>query len=208
MTEGHSRVYSGTMSNKSAPPVLDGRGLARMPTGKLTPAKMAVKKERLNAFLNAYRVTGILSLACKGANIGTTTIRDILADKPLVANDPGEIELRKWFREQFEEAKEDANEALEGEVYRRAVVGVDRPVYSRGELMEYIKEYSDQLLMFLVKRRIPAYREINNGAVVNVGLNVQQNEILQTIVSLPEDELRRLAERGSRGLIPPPRDAE
>lgn len=54
-----------------------------------------------------------------------------------------------------------ANETIEGEIWRRAVVGVDKPLANKGELTGHsIKEYSDNLLMFLAKARMPQkYRD-------------------------------------------------
>jgi hypothetical protein len=49
-------------------------------------------------------------------------------------------------------------------VHRRAVEGVKRPVYRRGVLVGEITEYSDKLLMFLLKRRRPqVYERSHDG---------------------------------------------
>lgn len=42
---------------------------------------------------------------------------------------------------------------------RRAVDGVDRPVYQTGELVGYERMYSDQLLVVLLRRHIAEYRD-------------------------------------------------
>ena len=54
-----------------------------------------------------------------------------------------------------------ANEAIEQEIYRRAVTGVDKPLTNKGFLTgDTIKEWSDNLLMFLAKARMPnKYRD-------------------------------------------------
>lgn len=54
-----------------------------------------------------------------------------------------------------------ANETIEREIYRRAVVGVDKPLSNKGLLTGHnIKEYSDNLLMFIAKARMPQkYRD-------------------------------------------------
>lgn len=49
---------------------------------------------------------------------------------------------------------------LEQEAYRRAVEGVEEPVYQGGELVGTVRRYSDKLLEFLLRGRRPqVYRE-------------------------------------------------
>lgn len=61
----------------------------------------------------------------------------------------------------WETVMELANETLEQEIWRRAVVGVDKPLHNKGMLTgDAVKEWSDNLLMFLAKARMPAkYRD-------------------------------------------------
>lgn len=57
---------------------------------------------------------------------------------------------------------------LEDEARRRAVDGVDEPVFQGGELVGHVRRYSDRLLEFLLRGRRPTvYRE---GASVDVHL--------------------------------------
>lgn len=71
-----------------------------------------------------------------------------------------------WMREDelypkyFEEAGEEAAEHLEDEARRRAAEGIDKPVFYKGEKCGVIREYSDTLLMFLLKGVKPGkYRD-------------------------------------------------
>jgi hypothetical protein len=60
----------------------------------------------------------------------------------------------------WDEALEDAADRLEAEAFRRAVRGVDRPVVYRGERVGTVHEFSDALLMFLLKAARPEkYRD-------------------------------------------------
>lgn len=59
------------------------------------------------------------------------------------------------FLKEFEEADRIALGLLEDEAHLRAVYGIDKPVYQSGRLVGYIKEYSDTLLMFLLKAKAP-----------------------------------------------------
>jgi hypothetical protein len=62
--------------------------------------------------------------------------------------------LREYpdYRAAFERAREPAADVLEDEAVRRAVEGVEKPVTVAGQ-KELIREYSDQVLMFLLKGR-------------------------------------------------------
>lgn len=69
--------------------------------------------------------------------------------------------LYKWrktdatFAEEWKLAYEHGADALEAEAQRRAVEGVERPVYYKGVLCGVTREYSDTLLIFLLKARDP-----------------------------------------------------
>lgn len=68
------------------------------------------------------------------------------------------------FLEAFQFADTMALGMLEDEAVLRAMYGVDRPVYQSGKLVGYIKEYSDTLLIVLLKARAPhKYKERFSG---------------------------------------------
>jgi hypothetical protein len=109
-----------------------------------------LNKSRLNgkqrAFLAAYSKTGNISVAAKSASVGRRSHRDWMASE--------------LYSTAFAEADEDAIELLEGEALRRAVQGTERTVYYQGRECGRMREYSDNLLMFLLKGRKPEkYRD-------------------------------------------------
>ncbi|RKZ20174.1 hypothetical protein DRQ50_00010 [bacterium] len=53
----------------------------------------------------------------------------------------------------------DYRENIEEEIKRRAMDGVDTPVFYKGELVATQKQYSDRLLELHAKRHIGAYRD-------------------------------------------------
>ncbi len=59
------------------------------------------------------------------------------------------------FRRAWDEAVEESTDALEAEARRRASKGVDKPIYYKGEKIDTVKEYSDTLLIFLLKAHRP-----------------------------------------------------
>ncbi|MGB8273643.1 MAG: terminase, partial [Alphaproteobacteria bacterium] len=66
----------------------------------------------------------------------------------------------KAFNQQVLDAMEAGTDVLEDEARRRAVDGVRKPVYQGGKRVGYVQEYSDVLLIFLLKARRPdKYRD-------------------------------------------------
>jgi hypothetical protein len=64
------------------------------------------------------------------------------------------------FAAAWAEAWEAGGEALEEEARRRAFSGVRKPVYYQGRVVGHIREFSDLLVIFLLKGRKPeVYRE-------------------------------------------------
>jgi hypothetical protein len=72
------------------------------------------------------------------------------------------LEVDEEFAALFATIRDQNNEKIEEEIYRRAVVGNDKPQVWRGvPTGHYIKEYSDVLLMFYAKANMPGkYRDL------------------------------------------------
>ena len=121
-----------------------------------------VPRRRQRAFLAAFRETGNVCLACEVAKVGRSSHYRWLAEDPA-------------YREAFDQAKEDAADILEAEAFRRAVDGVEKPVgWYKGKPGGYVREYSDILLIFLLKALRPEkYRDRLNlrGSFAHIDLN-------------------------------------
>ncbi|WBC28316.1 terminase small subunit [Desulfofustis phage LS06-2018-MD02] len=59
------------------------------------------------------------------------------------------------FEQAYQEARTDGDDVIRAEIHRRGVDGVKRAIYHDGRVVGHKKEYSDQLLMFLAKSRMP-----------------------------------------------------
>ena len=59
------------------------------------------------------------------------------------------------FAAQWDEALEEGTDLLEAEARRRAVTGINKPVFYKGEVVGSIPKYSDRLLIFLLKAHRP-----------------------------------------------------
>ena len=133
-------------SSVRRPPVKKPRGRRH------TELAVAAMKAR---FLLAYARTGLLNKTCEalewpasgGQHLTVHMVRH-WADK-----DPA-------FASAVSQARITFAESLEEEAHRRAVIGVRRPIYYRGEKVDEVAEYSDQLLITLLKANLPEkYRE-------------------------------------------------
>lgn len=131
-----------------------------MPPPELPRSKKGQSFVKKKAFLAAYAATGNMTLSAKAAKIPRSSHFDWLkAERNLPA---GERE----YTNAFEDIQESVAQTLEDEAVRRAHEGVKRPVMYRGAPVKqgrrilYEVEYSDQLLLALLKRFRPAaYRE-------------------------------------------------
>lgn len=124
---------------------------------KAPPAKKPHRKNpggalnRASVFLKAFRVCGNIKMAAEAAKW------DKAMHYRLMRKDPK-------YRALFEEAKKAAVEILEDEAQRRAVHGVNKPIYWQGEEVGQELVYSDSLLQFLLRGEKPEkYRDRYQG---------------------------------------------
>lgn len=112
-------------------------------------------------FLASFARTGLVSYACEDAGIGRTTAYQ--------ARQRDEAFALAWA-----DTEQQVTETMERELYRRAVEGVDKPVYQGGKRVGTIREYSDTLLIVGLKARAPdRYREnFKVEHTGNVGLDL------------------------------------
>ncbi len=133
-----------------------------------------VKHTKQRAFLKNYMVTGgVITRAAKLANMDRRYHYRWLAEDEV-------------YREAFEEAERESIDVLEAELHRRAVTGTDKPILYKGEITGTYKEYSDILLMFLLKKKVPAYRDnvtqnigIMGSGKVNVQFDIPRPQLPQ-----------------------------
>jgi hypothetical protein len=93
-------------------------------------------------FIASLRRLGNVSRACKAAGVGRMTAYDHRDSDPP-------------FAAQWRDALEESADWLEREAWRRAVKGVERPVYQQCRKVGTVREYSDTLLVQLLKANRP-----------------------------------------------------
>lgn len=141
-----------------------------------------IRHPKKSAFLAAFRECGNIRQAALASGVDRTSYYVW-------------CERDEHFAFAAEQAKVEAKEALEQEARRRAMDGVrqETPIFYKGERVATVvkTEYSDILLMFLLKKLDPSYRERFdiNQTVMNAGsdLDISDDEALAI-----RDSLRRL----------------
>lgn len=94
-----------------------------------------------------FRRTGALAVALRRAGIGRARHTKWLHED-------------EKYEQAFNSSQETVADTLEAEAMRRAVSGTHKPIYFKGEQIDTVREYSDVLLMFLLKGARPEkYRE-------------------------------------------------
>lgn len=102
------------------------------------------------AFLAEFSRSGNVKLACEAAEVHRST--------PYDARGSDEAFAAAW-----DEAEQDSADLLEEEARRRAVEGTSKPLLYQGEIVTTVQEYSDTLLIFLLKARRPEkFRETHH----------------------------------------------
>ena len=94
------------------------------------------------AFLESLSMSGNVTAACSRAGVGHTTVYNY-------RNRYSE------FEELWREALDKAADLLDAEALRRAVKGVEKPVFHKGKVCGTIREYSDRLLIVLMRAARP-----------------------------------------------------
>ncbi len=103
---------------------------------------LAFSAQKQGKFLKALAKTGSVSAAAKAAGVPVE-----VAERQ---RDEVESFARKWAA-----AEQQAIDALEVEARRRAVEGVEEPVFYQGRQVGTVRKYSDALLSLLLKAKRP-----------------------------------------------------
>lgn len=110
------------------------------------------------------------------------------------------------FRAAFEEVRGALGDVALAEAVRRAVDGVDKPVYQGGELVGYIREYSDTLLRDILRATRFEFRDRSSIDLTSGGRPIQQQQ--QQTPALPADIERELRRRLLPGSLSEPIEGE
>jgi hypothetical protein len=99
-------------------------------------------RQRHTKFLELLALTGNVSHAVKLAGLGRRSVYDRRERDPEFARD-------------WDDALQVSYDAIEHAVRNRAVEGWEEPVFYQGEIVGYIRRYSDENARFLLKAKRP-----------------------------------------------------
>ncbi|MFB6453730.1 hypothetical protein ACE38W_00540 [Chitinophaga sp. Hz27] len=125
------------------------------------------------AFLKAFEDTGNITLACKKARLPRRTFYNWLSS----------ADTNKSFLTSFENSRIMAIGGLEDEAHRRAVTGLKKGIYYKGERIAWETEYSDTLLIVLLKAHAPERYKDRTSAEISGpnGTPIQQEVVTRVI---------------------------
>lgn len=109
----------------------------------------ALRRRQQALFLRDFKVWGSVKRGAEAAGVHRRTVYFWLEDYPK-------------FKDLYDHALEESTDGLEDEARRRAVEGVVKPTFYKGEKIPDggVREFSDPLLMILLRSRRPEkYRD-------------------------------------------------
>ena len=115
-----------------------------------THLKACSVRAKRDTFLRALMEIGKIQPASRASGVDHSSIYATMRAEP-------------DFKAAVEEARAIGSgpyvDTLTDEAHRRAVEGIQEPVFYKGERVATVRKYSDNLLMFLIKREDPSYRD-------------------------------------------------
>lgn len=120
-------------------------------------AKKNTDKVKQAAFLAAYAEVGNVTRAAELAKVPRSMHYEWMKDPE--------------YAEAFQAAEQQACDRLEQEARRRALEGVEEPVFHRGEQCGVVRKYSDTLLIFLLKGAMPEKYKDRHAHDVNANVS-------------------------------------
>ena len=149
LLRNHSRAHAGHVGGiLLVVPIADSR------QKRLDPARMKF------AVLRVLAETGKVTLASQACGWqDTSTVQKARREDEDFAAD-------------WEIALLAASNKLEAEAWRRAEEGVLEPTYYKGEIVGYTTKYSDPLMMFMLRKLNPAYRDTGRSGDTNINFGI------------------------------------
>jgi hypothetical protein len=111
------------------------------------------KKAIQETFLESFAQNANVTVACRKAGIDRSTVYRWK-------------EHDETFSFRYNQAEVEANDVIRAAIFKRAIIGVEKPLHFQGRVVTdehnqpmTVTEYSDTLLIFLAKARMPEFRE-------------------------------------------------
>jgi hypothetical protein len=108
----------------------------------------AITPSQQDLFLQAYRTHGLFTKAAQAAGVTKGQIEKYCQAQTADA---------EQFQINVQEAAAQWADMIEAEITRRAITGIDKDIYYKGEWIATEKQYSDTLLLKLAEVRNPDF---------------------------------------------------
>lgn len=149
----------------------------------------ALCEEGGHRFVDTTRTRQCIFLAAYVECFDVTMAADVAGISPLTAS-------TNWlqdavFKTCFLEAQERVKERVAGEIYRRAVKGIEQGVWHQGKLVGMETRYSDRLLELLAKRVDPSWSDRQQTA--KIGAGTETSAAVRRILMDPELRAQAMA---------------
>ena len=158
---------------------------SRLRAEKKKQGRERYRRAKQSAFLLVFGRIGSVTGAAREAGVSRSTHYNWL-----------ETDLD--YAEQFENTNEELADALEEEARRRALEGVDEPVYYRGERVGSFRKYSDALLILLLRAKRP--EQFRDSVAINNTIDAATGVIDPAIMNTLTDEELEMARTLGRKL--------
>lgn len=151
-----------------------------------------ITRPQVEKFLSHYADTGNVTESCEVSGIGYRNIYHLRDSHPVFArimDDVGEI----------------ATDRLEAEARRRAMVGVRKPVVSKGVIVTHVQEYSDRLMERLLEANRAKFRpkvDHNMSGTVSVQYQITGLDPVKKAIDVTPEVSEMATKRQPQAEIP------
>jgi len=141
---------------------------------------VTAKKDWRDVFIAKLSKSPNVSAAARSAKVSRQTVYRVREEEP-------------EFAAAWDEALAISLDDAEGELYRRAVKGTVKPVFQGGVQVGGVREYSDTLLIFMLKAHKPeVYRETVRNELSGKDGGPIETTVKHDLSRLSVDELKAM----------------
>ena len=136
-----------------------------------------ITESQVEVFLTAYRKTGLMQQSAKLAGLNKHSIDKYAAGKTAASEN---------FALNLQDAAETWSDVIRTELTRRAIDGIDRDIYYKGEYVATEKVFSDPLLIKMAEATLPEYKKATEQQqpAITISINTFSEKEPQLVVDV------------------------
>lgn len=139
----------------------------KLPDPKKLPKKTRASRRDIDDIWTPEFEESLLACLREGASVNDVIENHHVSRRTIY----GRLRTDEAWKERWDEALAMGDDCIRDEIRRRAMNGVLEPVYHEGSVVGHKRKYSDLLLMFLAKSRMPEFKE--NAVEINQNFNFE-----------------------------------